>query len=115
MRRSIAILVLAVTAGASAQTHTASPGPAAVVPEPTGIITGTVFCSDTNQPARFAKVSLESVHPADPAPTAKGSIPVAASYTGNGITSIDTSLDGSFTLTKVKPGSYYVIVSKSGY
>jgi len=115
MRRLIAILVLAVAAGASAQTHTAS-GTTAPVPEPTGVVTGTVFCSDTNQPARFAKVSLEPVHPADPAPGLKGSnFPRTGSYTANGVTSVDTGLDGSFTMTRVKPGSYYVIVSKSGY
>jgi hypothetical protein len=113
MRRLIAVLVVALAA-ASAQTHTPSPSPAAVVAEATGSVTGRVFCGDTNQPARFAHVSLEAIR--DPAaPAALSSASPAPATSVGGITSVETTIDGSFTLTKVKPGAYYVIVSKQGY
>jgi hypothetical protein len=125
MRRSacaatcLAILGLATIA--SAQTRT----PIAAPPEPTGTVTGHVFCSDTNQPARFAHVSLEAIPdpPKDPNPAAgasskpKSPSPSAAvSLSGPpSSVSVETTLDGSFTLTKVKPGNYYVVVEKDGY
>lgn len=113
MRRTSAVVSLALLAStAVAQTRT--PAPAAPVVEASGIVTGHVFCSDTNQPARFAKVSLEPVH-ADATQAVKGVKIQGGSFTGNGVISVDTALDGSFTLSKVKPGSYYVIVSKAGY
>jgi hypothetical protein len=86
------------------------------VPEPTGSVAGHVFCADTNQPARFAHVSLEAISnasasaaPADSKP-GPGAIALSAAPT-----TVETTLDGSFILTGVKPGAYYVIVEKTGY
>ncbi len=110
----IAILSCLVAAAAlttSAQTKSAT----LPVVEARGVLTGHVYCADTNQPARFAKVSLESVHSEAQAGSKAQHPPLTASFTGNGITSVDTGLDGTFTISKVKPGAYYVIVSKGGY
>lgn len=100
----------------AAAAQSAAPG---VRPEPTGTVTGHVFCTDTNQPARFAKVSLEAVPSgtAAPAAAAPSATPSASVAQGTTVTShsVETELDGSFTLTKVKPGSYYVVVEKPGY
>lgn len=112
MTTALRILLLATLSfNAAAQTRTVPTLPA---PEPTGVVTGHVFCGDTNQPARFAKVSLEPVR-SDTPQAIKGTRVQGGAYTGNGITSVDTGLDGSFTINKVKPGSYYVIVTKPGY
>ena len=98
---------LALTTASRAQSPTRPP-------EPTGSVTGHVFCSDTNQPARFAHVSLEAVPTASTTPTSSNpsSKPSSDPVSGN---SVETTLDGSFTLTKVKPGTYYVVVEKEGY
>jgi len=112
MRIALAALALTTTSFAVAQTHIAPP------PEPTGAVSGHVFCSDTNEPARFARVHLEPVHleaaPAAAQPkaaaNAKPAPPPAA-----GSDTVDTTLDGSFLLTKIKPGAYYVVVEKDGY
>jgi hypothetical protein len=100
-------LLLFLTIPALAQSHTSAP-------EATGTVTGHVFCADTNQPARFAHVSLETIPDAsarpasqNPGPTAPSGSPVAVS--------METTLSGSFTLNQVKPGAYYVIVEKTGY
>ena len=78
----------------------------------TGTVTGRVVCSDTNGPARFASVTLRPIVPG------KG----VAVKLGDGHTEehetvklVPTGLDGSFTLTDVKPGDYYVMAEKLGY
>jgi hypothetical protein len=99
------------------QTATATPSNPA--PEPDGIITGRVFCGDTGRPARFASVSLRPVP--DPAKTkldksglnAPSSKPAAPATSIT--TAVETTLDGSYTMTHVAPGTYYLIVRKDGY
>lgn len=76
-------------------------------PEPNGIVTGRVFCGDTGRPARFASVSLKPVDD----PQGQKSPPIGTTIT----TAVDTTLDGSYTLTHIAPGSYYVIVRMNGY
>lgn len=85
--------------------------------EPTGTVTGHVFCTDTQRPARLAKVNLVPV----PAPAAKNE---ALDKSGDndfegGLKtageSVETGLDGSFTIRDVKPGEYYLVVDKEGY
>ena len=94
---------------AAAQTPQQVPTP----PGSTGTITGHVFCSDTNEPARFAQVSLENI----PTPSATKAEPTgfAPPTDTSSAGKVQTSLDGSFTLAHVKPGSYYVVVTKQGY
>lgn len=74
--------------------------------QPTGSVTGHVTCADTNTPARLASVVLR---------------PVAKKETGSGgdraveARLVHSLLDGSFTITGVAPGSYYVLASMAGY
>jgi hypothetical protein len=104
-------LLFLTAAVALAQTYTSAS-------EPTGTITGQVFCADTNEPARFARVSLEAIpdlyNSASKNSPKADSGPVSLSGTAAN-TSVETTLDGTFTITKVKPGAYYVVVEKDGY
>lgn len=97
---------------------------AAAPQELTGTVSGHVFCGDTSQPARFARVSLQPASTSSrPAKSVK---PASRNTAGgdhaagdhapasSGIT-VGTGLDGAFTLTRVKPGPYYVVVEKDGY
>lgn len=78
-----------------------------------GSITGHVYCSDTNAPARLANVTLMPI-PEDPGP----STPVEKETHQSPHTSfapIQTLLDGSFTMPRVEPGFYYLVVQYPGY
>jgi hypothetical protein len=76
----------------------------------TGAVTGHVYCADTNAPARLASVELKSVEAAS-SPTT-GHISYAVSGPGG---EVQTSVDGSFALTGIPPGTYYVLVGAAGY
>ena len=117
MGQGLCVTALLLATAATAQTHSA-PTPSPTTPEQTGSVTGHVFCADTNQPARFAKVSLEAIaDPPSSAPAASSSAAPTAKPTFKppAGSNVETTLDGSFTLTKVKPGDYYVVVQKQGY
>jgi hypothetical protein len=75
----------------------------------TGTISGHVYCADTNAPARMATVMLEAVKEVD------GNKPGVKDGARIHATSVQTLLDGSFTMPKVSPGSYYVIATLPGY
>jgi len=108
LARFFAVLAFA-AAFASAQT----PQQVRTAPEPTGTVTGRVYCADTNEPARFAQVSLLAVPAASSAkPHDTGARPLPDT---SGAGKVQTTLDGSFTLSHVKPGSYYVLIDKAGY
>jgi hypothetical protein len=75
-----------------------------------GSITGHVYCSDTNAPARLAKVTLMPI-PEDVGPVEKETHhPQRTLYTP-----IQTLLDGGFTMPHVEPGYYYLVVQYPGY
>jgi hypothetical protein len=106
-------LLLLVTSTVAAQTPATN-----TRAEATGTVTGHVYCSDTNEPARFAKVFLEPV----PQEARLGSTDAASinaapakANTAQRSDTVTTTLDGSFTLTKVHAGAYYVIVDEPGY
>ena len=82
-------------------------------PLPPGTVTGHVFCGDTQRPARLARVALVAV----PTPGAPSGKPEQETEIGSSPATdyVETTLDGSFTLTNVKPGVYYIIVDKDGY
>ncbi len=107
-----AITLAALSTPAVTQTQTAAPQ------ELTGAVSGHVICGDTNQPARFARVSLQPASTPSPAKSTKTASRNAAAAdhapAPSGIT-VGTGLDGAFTLTQVRPGSYYVVVEKEGY
>jgi hypothetical protein len=101
--------------------------PTATAPSPAlGQVTGRVSCGDTGQPARFASVQLVGEHP-DTNPmfeaASLGKNPdfektvakaMAAVLKGNGLSTV-TGLDGSFSLEKIPPGTYYVLAQLAGY
>jgi hypothetical protein len=65
-----------------------------------GTVTGHVYCADTQKPARFANIRLQSVD-------AQGG------RAGGGFAT--TGSDGSFRITGVAPGDYYADVMMPGY
>jgi hypothetical protein len=78
----------------------------------TGTVIGHIYCADTNAPARMAQVQLESAEDADQ--RAAGHPRGFINDTGSGNV-VQTALDGSFTISSVPPGSYYVVVTAAGY
>src|SRR5579859_2579414 len=94
--------------------------PSGSPPVPTGRITGRVFCTDTGQPGRFAGVQLIPEKPEQP-PAYDKKNPLKAFEKGfeagmkGSNTSAMTALDGTFSLDKVPPGTYYVVVQLPGY
>jgi len=81
-------------------------------PDPTkGVVTGTVMCTDTGKPARFASVILsvapkkdtkvdEQIREGNPLPTTE--------FT-------ETDLEGRFRIEAVQPGHYYAFATLEGY
>jgi hypothetical protein len=120
MKCAYCLLLLAVFPLAAQQT---SANPA---PPPTGQVTGRVFCHDTGQPARFAAVQLISEESAKAPmfdPSALGKNPDLSKVMaeamkmvmkGSSLSAV-TGLDGSYSLDKVPPGTYYVIAQFAGY
>jgi hypothetical protein len=102
----IALLRLASCLPASAQ-EPAAPEPAAPAesntapetPEPPGSVTGTVYCSDTNLPARLAEVVL---------------VPASGESADAKLTAA-TDLEGRFSIAKVPEGRYFVVANYAGY
>jgi hypothetical protein len=98
MRKRLSFLLCIVALSTCAHTQTQTPT------EATGSVSGHVFCADTNQPARFATVLLQPP-PHKFSPTEQ---PIPSPIAR-------TALDGSFHLTKVKPGTYYLLAEYIGY
>jgi hypothetical protein len=74
-----------------------------------GTVSGHVSFSDTKAPARMATVTLElasDLEAYDAKHPAEGWI---------GLTSVQTSIDGSFVVNRVPPGTYYVFAAAPGY
>lgn len=78
--------------------------------EPTGTVTGHVICADTQRPARMASVMLLKV-PTKSAATDREKKTMDAGDQNT----VETGLDGGYTIRHVKPGEYYVVVDKEGY
>jgi hypothetical protein len=103
----------------------AQPSPSSSAAPPAQV-SGRVVCGDTGQPARFASVQLIAEQPnKDPLidPAAMGKNPdfqkamaqaMTAMMKGSNLSTI-TGLDGSFSLDKVPPGTYYVVAQLPGY
>jgi hypothetical protein len=99
--------------------------PAAAQPV-VGQVTGQVFCQDSGLPARFATLQLLPEKPQqspliDPAKSGKNPdlVKVMAQamtvvMKGSSLSTV-TGIDGSFSLDKVPPGTYYVIAQLAGY
>ena len=81
-------------------------------PKPaTSTVTGHVYCADTNTPARLASVMLDPVRAVEEA----GSKPSSSHGERLLLTAVQTTLDGSFVIPKVAPGTYYIVAYKTGY
>jgi hypothetical protein len=99
------LLLLALILIAASAQNDSAPKPA------TSTVTGHVYCADTNTPARLASVMLEPVR----------AVEEAGSHQGDShgerllLTAVQTTLDGSFVIPKVRPGTYYVVAYKTGY
>lgn len=72
-------------------------------------VSGRVFCSDSNAPARMASVILQ---PADQIDAIHPGEDKQVSSHGE---MVETLLDGSFTIPNVESGVYYVIATQQGY
>ena len=70
-------------------------------------VTGTVIFADTQHAARFAQVTLQAV--ASDARQDRG----PGGFGGG--SSARTGLDGTFTISNVAPGDYYVVATAPGY
>src|ERR1039458_8909764 len=73
----------------------------------TGSVSGHVYLTDTQKPARFARVVLVPLPPGLTSPPA--SKPTPQVYPS------ETLIDGSFFATNMPPGDYYVSVTYPGY
>ncbi len=124
MRRTAGFgVVLALLVGASAlgQADTAAPaaqgvrGQLVVGPQqgPTGVVIGTVVAQDTQRPARFAQVLLQSVAQVQQSLQGNGS--GGGFGFGGGAISVRTDVDGTFEADNVAPGDYYVTATATGY
>jgi len=82
-------------------------------PKPTGTVTGHVFASDTQRPARFAQVVLLWKKPksADDDDDDDEKKPAAQPEMLTG----RSGLDGSFTIPNVPAGDYYIFGEMAGY
>jgi hypothetical protein len=90
-----------------------APAQAQALQGPSGRVSGHVYCSDTNAPAKFATVTLQPV----PSIRAANAAPPADQNERTGVLSkaVSTGLDGAFTIDEVKPGLYYVVAQFPGY
>jgi hypothetical protein len=73
-----------------------------------GTVTGHVYCADTQRPARFADVEL--LRQSDVSSQTQNRGPMYQS-----VGRARTALDGSFAITGVQSGDYYVAATMTGY
>jgi hypothetical protein len=88
--------------GCSAQEPPPAPSETSQAPEPQepqGSVTGTVYCSDTNMPARLAEVVLR---------------PASGESADSKLTAA-TDLEGHFSIGKVPDGKYFIVANYAGY
>jgi hypothetical protein len=109
--RAVAIMALC---GGSAGAQVSAPqisGPLqAPASGPSGGVSGTVFVQDSQRPARFVDVLLQSVA------SASGQAQVRDNpFSNPGGAQGRTDVDGTFTLTGVAPGDYYVMAGGPGF
>jgi hypothetical protein len=75
-----------------------------------GTVSGHVYCSDTQQPARLGEIRLSSIpDPPEAGPSAKKEPSEPRKI------SAKIGLDGSFLFPHVPPGNYYVVADRPGY
>ncbi len=99
-RATLAIAILLLASPPASRAQDAPPPQAAAAPRlSTGAITGTIYCADTDLPARLAVVHL-----------------IQGSQSGYAIADTTTTdLDGRFVFNHVEEGNYYVVAVLPGY
>ena len=133
MTRFAWVLLCAAACVAAQQTAPSTP---ASQPDASGRVIGHVFCSDTGKPARFASIQLISEQSARDSSQQAGALLAGIAGSNQGKEGMDfgklisqsmrmmmngsnltamTALDGSFTLDKIPPGTYYLIPQYAGY
>ena len=78
-------------------------------PENLGTVTGHITCSDTQRPARLAKVRLFPVNIGD------SDFNNEFGIFRPDLPSVQTDLSGAYTLRNVRAGQYYLSVEFAGY
>jgi hypothetical protein len=105
------LLVLVAVGSVAAQQPPAPQGvQAQVSAAPTGSVTGTVLAQDNQKPVRFAQVTLQSV---ESVANASGGGRFGGGAGGGG--AARTEFDGTFTVSGIAPGDYYVTASALGF
>jgi hypothetical protein len=84
------------------------------VPAASGVVIGTVIAQDTQRPARFAQVQLQSVAQVQKSLQGNGGGGGGMFGLGGSI-SVRTDVDGTFEADNVTPGDYYVTATATGY
>lgn len=105
MRYTSCVLALFCSLAFAASAQQATP------PQAFGTVIGHVYCSGINAPARLATVTLQPIKDLTDPPAESRDHPAPPTV----YAPVQTSLDGSFTMPKVAPGYYYVVVQYSGY
>lgn len=120
LKAFVALLILSPVRCALAQQLTVASQPVL------GQVSGQVLCQDNGLPARFATVQLLPEKPQQNPlmdPAKMGSNPdfakvmakaMAAAMKGSNLSTV-TAMDGSFSLDRVPPGTYYLIAQLPGY
>ena len=113
MTRTFCILAAAVGlelgfAGHATAQQTASPRTDAEPATSFGTVTGHVYFSGANSPARLVEVALQPIAVKLPDPYTPGKRPSL------GFRLYETDLNGAFTIAGVRPGTYYVVVTVPG-
>ncbi len=103
MRFAILVLILCTS-------MLGQPTPKALAPPIYGTVSGRILCVDTNGPARFASVGLQTIN-VKPEPTKQPETTPIDKM----IKLYQTGLDGSFAIPKVSPGTYYLVIQNPGY
>ena len=100
-RLAVAVALLAAAVLCSAQDSQLAPSHPnkTNAEEPRGSVTGTVYCSDTNMPARMARIFL---------------VPASDKMEGHRQFAT-TDLEGRFAIGHVREGKYYLSAAYSGY
>jgi hypothetical protein len=118
------LAMLALAAGVQAQQpsgqqsgqpggQTPQGGVVMVAPPATGSVTGQVIAQDTQLPARFAQVTLQSVGAASGGGGGGGFGGFGGGFGGS--VQARTGVDGTFEAGNVAPGDYYVMAWAPGY
>jgi len=85
----------------------------ATAPTSSASVTGMVVFGDTQRPARFVQVDLQAIPSASASNNDRGGRGFGGFGGGGGFAR--TGLDGTFTISNVAPGDYWVLATAPGY